>query len=108
MESKKRKDQLSKDQIDQCISILETLNEDTDQIFDIPIERRIELITQAGRLSRPKRDEFKRRKKNAKKKIKKAAAAEDKQARNKTGIRSILYQADVYHLHQSVGCKMHQ
>ena len=88
MESKKRKDQLTKDQIDQCISILETLNEDTDQIFDIPIERRIELITQAGRLSRPQRDEFKRRKKNAKKKIKKAAAAEDKQARNKTGIRS--------------------
>ncbi len=88
MEINKKKDQLSKDQIDQCITILETLNKDTDQIFDIPINRRIELITQAGRLSRPQRDEFKRRKKNAKKKAKKAAAAQDKQARNKTGIRS--------------------
>jgi NAD(P)-dependent dehydrogenase (short-subunit alcohol dehydrogenase family) len=88
MEVNKEKDQLSKDQIDQCISILETLNRDTDQIFDIPIDRRIELITQAGRLSRPQRDEFKKRKKNAKKKAKKNAAEKDKDARNKTGIRS--------------------
>jgi len=88
MEINRKKNQLSKDQIDQCIAILETLNSDTDQIFDIPIDRRIELLTQAGRLSRPQRDEFKRRKKNARKKVKKAAAAQDKQARNKTGIRS--------------------
>ena len=88
MEINRKKNLLSKDQIDQCIAILETLNSDTDQIFDIPIDRRIELLTQAGRLSRPQRDEFKRRKKNARKKVKKAAAAQDKQARNKTGIRS--------------------
>lgn len=88
MEINKKKGQLSKDQIDQCISILETLNRDTDQIFDIPLDRRIELITQAGRLSRPQRDEFKKRKKNAKKKNKRKAAEKDKYARNKTGIRS--------------------
>ncbi len=88
MEINTEKIQLSKDQIDQCIAILETLNSDTDQIFDIPIDRRIELITQAGRLSRPQKEELNKRKKGAKKKAKKAAAAEDKHARNKTGIRS--------------------
>ena len=88
MERNKEQDKLSKDQIDQCISILESLNSNTDQIFDIPIEQRIELLTQAGRLSRPQRDELKNRKKGAKKKVKKAAADTDKSARNKTGIRS--------------------
>ena len=80
--------QLTKDQIDQCISILETLNGDTDQIFDIPMDQRIELLAQAGRLSRPDKDELARRKKSAKKKVRKSLAARDKKARNKTGIRS--------------------
>ncbi|MEO9871030.1 SDR family NAD(P)-dependent oxidoreductase [Ekhidna sp.] len=88
MEINKEKDQLSKDQIDQCISILKTLNEDTNQIFEIPKDLRIELITQAGRLSRPQREEFKKRKKDAKKILKRKAAEKDKHARNKTGIRS--------------------
>ncbi len=84
----KEQDKISEAQIDQCISILETLNKDTDQIFDIPLERRIELIKQAGRLSRPQKVELKKRKRKAKKKIKKEAAERDKLARNKTGIRS--------------------
>ncbi len=88
MEINKEKKLLSKELIDQCISTLETLNSDTDQIFDIPIEQRIELIMQAGRLSRPQRDELNKRKQNAKKKNKKIATEKDKFARNKTGIRS--------------------
>ncbi len=88
MDSNKQKAKLSKDQIDQCISILETLNSDTDQIFDIPIGQRIELLTQAGRLSRPQKDELRNRIKGARKKVKKQAAQDDKHARNKTGIRS--------------------
>lgn len=88
MEVTKDNDQLSRDQIDQCIATLQILNQDTNQIFEIPLERRIELLVQAGRLSRPQRDEFKRRKKNAKKNAKRKAAERDKHARNKTGIRS--------------------
>lgn len=88
MENDKKKEQLSQEQIDQCISILKTLNEDTDQIFEIPKEERIELITEAGRLSRPSREEFSRRKKDAKKAAKRKAAERDKRARNNTGIRS--------------------
>ena len=88
MKINNEKEQLSKEQIDLCISILETLNGDTNQIFEIPKDKRIELITQAGRLSRPQRDEFKRRKKDAKKVFKRKAAEKDKHARNNTGIRS--------------------
>ncbi|MCZ4410457.1 SDR family oxidoreductase [Cryomorphaceae bacterium 1068] len=88
MKPNNEKTQLTQEEIELCISILETLNGDTDQIFDIPKERRIELITQAGRLSRPQRDEFKKRKKDAKKNAKRKAAERDKHARNETGIRS--------------------
>ncbi|MFT5904273.1 MAG: NAD(P)-dependent dehydrogenase (short-subunit alcohol dehydrogenase family) [Flammeovirgaceae bacterium] len=88
METHKEKGQLTQEQIDQCIAILETLNGDTDQIFEIPKDRRVELLTQAGRLSRPQRDEFKKRTKSAKKNAKRKAAERDKHARNNTGIRS--------------------
>lgn len=88
METNKEKVQLSKDQIDQCISILEALNGDTNQMFELPEEQRIELLTQAGRLSRPQREEFKKRKKDAKKAVRRKIAEKDKHARNKTGIRS--------------------
>ncbi len=80
--------QLTKDQIDQCIAILETLNNDTEQLFEIAKDQKIELMMQAGRLSRPLKDEFKQRDKDARKNGRKKAAEQDKQARNKTGIRS--------------------
>jgi len=84
----KEKVQLSQEQIDQCIAILETLNNDANQISEIPKERRIELMIQAGRLSRPLKDEFKERSKNSRKIAKRKAAEKDKHARNATGIRS--------------------
>ena len=37
-------EKLNEEQIRQCLSVLETLNSDTDQIFDIPKEERIALI----------------------------------------------------------------
>ncbi|PHR49152.1 MAG: oxidoreductase [Fluviicola sp.] len=88
MKNDTKKEKLSQEQIDECISILKTLNEDTDQIFEILKDQRIVLLTEAGRLSRPQRDEFARRKKDAKKAAKRKAAERDKRARNTTGIRS--------------------
>lgn len=88
MSDNKENGPLSQDEIERCIAILQTLNGDTDQIFEIPKERRLELITQAGRLSRPSRSEFRDRKKSAKKSARRKAAARDRHARNKTGIRS--------------------
>ena len=88
MEIKNEKAHISLEQIEQCILILESLNTNTDQIFDIPLEQRIELLKQAGLLSRPEKDELRRRKRNVRKNEEKAAAKLDKLARNKTGIRS--------------------
>jgi len=78
----------TQDQIRQCIEILESLNEDTNQIFEIPKEERTALIMAAGQLSRPSREEFQRRKKDAKKAAKRKQQERDKHNRKKTGIRS--------------------
>ena len=88
MEIKNEKTPLSLEQIEQCILILESLNTNTDQIFDIPLEQRTELLKQAGLLSRPEKVELRRRKRNVRKNEEKIAAKLDKLARNKTGIRS--------------------
>ncbi len=75
-------------QIEQCIAILEALNEDTNLIFEIPKDQRLALIMAAGLFSRPSREEFLRRKKEAKKAEKRKIVQKDKTARRGTGIRS--------------------
>lgn len=89
--SKKQEEEttpLSPEQIVQCISILEMLNADTNQIFKIPKDQRLALIKAAGLFSRPSREEFSRRKREAKKANKREIRLSDKHARNSTGIRS--------------------
>jgi hypothetical protein len=49
-------------EINRCIAILSQLNNDTNQIFDIPKEQRTALIRAAGQFSRPDRDELQRKK----------------------------------------------
>lgn len=78
----------SQDDIEKCIAILEQLNENTNTIFEIPEVKRKALIMAAGLLSRPSREEFTRRKKEAKKAEKRKIRQKDKEARNNTGIRS--------------------
>lgn len=75
-------------QVEECIKVLESLNAETDKIFEIPKELRTALIMAAGRLSRPSREEFHRRKKDAKKAAKRKIVEKDKHARKNTGIRS--------------------
>jgi NAD(P)-dependent dehydrogenase (short-subunit alcohol dehydrogenase family) len=79
---------ISEQEIRQCISILESLNKDTDQIFEILKEDRTALIIAAGKFSRPSREEFLKRKKNGKKAAKRKVQERDKHNRKKTGIRS--------------------
>src|SRR5690606_33874668 len=68
-------------EIEKCIAILNYLNKNTDLIFEIPKEQRTALIQASGRLSRPDRDEFSRRKKDAKKAEKRKQANKDRAAR---------------------------
>jgi NAD(P)-dependent dehydrogenase (short-subunit alcohol dehydrogenase family) len=86
--SEENKLEITQQQIDECIAILNSLNEDTNQIFDIPEEKRLALIMAAGLFSRPSREEFQRRKKEAKKAEKRKIVEKDKHARKVTGIRS--------------------
>lgn len=79
---------LTQEQIEACIAVLDTLNSDTNQIFEIPKERRLALIKAAGQFSRPSREEFSKRKRDARKAAKRKLAEKDKGARNGTGIRS--------------------
>lgn len=88
MKKEEEADKLTQEQIDQCINILETLNSNTNQIFEIPEEKRLALIMAAGLFSRPSREEFLRRKKEAKKAEKRKIAEKDKHLRKGTGIRS--------------------
>jgi len=71
-----------------CIKILQELVADTNQLFELPEAQRIVLYKLAGELSRPNRDEFQRRRKDAKKAIKRKMIAKDTHARKTTGIRS--------------------
>jgi NAD(P)-dependent dehydrogenase (short-subunit alcohol dehydrogenase family) len=74
--------------IEACIATLEKLLEDTNQLFELPEDQRVALFKAAGGLTRPNRDEFQRRRKDAKKAVKRKMIAKDTHARKTTGIRS--------------------
>ena len=69
---------ITPEEIDRCIAVLAQLNTDTDQIFDIPKAQRIALLKEAGRFSRPDRDEFSRRIKDGKEAAKRKKEKKDK------------------------------
>ncbi|WP_044397831.1 SDR family NAD(P)-dependent oxidoreductase [Lacinutrix sp. Hel_I_90] len=74
--------------IHSCIATLQKLLEDTNLLFELPEAQRVALFKVAGELTRPNRDEFQRRRKDAKKAAKRKMIARDVHARKATGIRS--------------------
>lgn len=86
--AKNRHSEVNETSIDECIALLNKLVQNTDLLFDLPEEKRIELMRASGSLSRPNRDEFDRRRKEAKKAAKRKQVERDKHARKETGIRS--------------------
>lgn len=82
------KNSISLEEINRCIAVLEQLNAETAQIFEIPKEQRTALIKAAGKFSRPDREEFAKRKKDAKALAKRKEEKRDRVARKETGIRS--------------------
>ncbi|HET8884884.1 MAG TPA: oxidoreductase, partial [Salinimicrobium sp.] len=79
---------LNQEQIDSCIAVMEQLLNDTNQIFELPEEQRIALMKVAGKLSRPDKVEFSKRKKDSEKAARRKQLERDKHARKETGIRS--------------------
>lgn len=86
MEQKKDKSYSLKD-IDQCISILNHLVDNSDEFADLSKELQIELMKTAGQLSRPDRYQLIKRNKAIRKKHRQQIVSLERKARAATGIR---------------------
>jgi NAD(P)-dependent dehydrogenase (short-subunit alcohol dehydrogenase family) len=84
---KKPEAKLSEDDIQRCITTLEELVENGEQLVHLSVEQRNALLTSAGRLSRPDREEIKKRQKEAKKENRRKKTEQERKARATTGIR---------------------
>lgn len=71
----------------QALALLEQLNQEAASLTELPAELREGLMREAGRLSRPNRDELRRRNKEIGKTRRQQAQARDRELRRLTGIR---------------------
>lgn len=78
----------SNQDIKECISLLEHLVNNSDQLLHLSEEQRIALLSAAGYLSRPDRNEIRKRKKDIKKMKRQSVVKHDRGARAATGIRA--------------------
>ena len=94
---KKEKAKLTLNEIQKCISMLEHLVNNSDELTQLSEQQRIALMISAGRLSRPDREEIKKRQKDLKKNKRQKITDHERKARAATGIRrartGIVYQA---------------
>ncbi len=79
---------VSEEEISLATRILEQLVADPVQMFELEEAQRIALMKAAGQLTRPNREEFDTRRKNAKKAAERKRREREKHARKETGIRS--------------------
>ncbi|WP_321492574.1 SDR family oxidoreductase [uncultured Desulfobacter sp.] len=73
--------------IDRCIRVLKSLAGRSELLAKIPENDRIALITAAGKISRPDKEEIKKRNKDKKRQMRLAVVAKERQMRAQTGIR---------------------
>jgi NAD(P)-dependent dehydrogenase (short-subunit alcohol dehydrogenase family) len=78
----------SSEEIEHCISILQQLVRNTDQLVNLPPEQRIALAKVAGEISRPDRAEIRKRNKSVKKTRQISTVERNRFARESTGIRA--------------------
>jgi NAD(P)-dependent dehydrogenase (short-subunit alcohol dehydrogenase family) len=84
---KKDKSKLTENEIQNCISTLEHLVDNSDLLVHLSESQRIALYTSAGKLSRPDREEIKKRQKDSKKSNRQKITEPERKARATTGIR---------------------
>jgi hypothetical protein len=84
---KKDKAKLTLNEIQKCISTLEQLVNNSDGLTQLSEKQRIALMISAGRLSRPDREEIKKRQKDLKKSKRHKITDHERKARAATGIR---------------------
>ena len=78
----------SKDQIQQCIRLLDDLVKNSVELAHLTKEQRIAILKAAGEISRPDRDEIRKRKKDRVRLKKQRIDAHERKIRKATGIRS--------------------
>lgn len=79
---------LTLQEVEHCLYVLEKLNADSGQFIALPEEKRVALLKAAGMLSRPDRDEVRKRHKLSKQYQRQLQVQRDREARAATGIRS--------------------
>ncbi len=87
MQNKNVSAKYSNEEIAGCISLLESLVEDSSQLVHLPEELRIALMKAAGLLSHPDCDEIRKRKKDIKRAKRQRIVKSERAARAQTGIR---------------------
>lgn len=75
-------------EIQECTRLLEALTENPELLTSLPEKERIALMTVAGRISRPDRNEIRIRNKTVKHSRRKKIVAQEREARAATGIRT--------------------
>jgi len=81
------KTRLTEDDIQKCISTLENLVDNREQLNHLSEEQKIALLTSAGQLSRPDREEIRKRQKDVKINRRQKKTEPERKARASTGIR---------------------
>jgi hypothetical protein len=76
------------EEIENCISLLRELVEDSGQLVHLSEEQRIALLTAAGRLSRPDREEIRKRRRDVRANKQQAVLMQERRTRAATGIRA--------------------
>lgn len=80
-------DEIKPEHIAQCIQMMESLLENSSQFAELSEEQRVALLRAAGRLSRPNRDEIRKRNKDMQRVRRSAIVKHERKARASTGIR---------------------
>ncbi|MDD2702511.1 MAG: SDR family NAD(P)-dependent oxidoreductase [Candidatus Omnitrophica bacterium] len=76
------------EEIENCILLLKELVEDSGQLVHLSEEQRIALLTAAGRLSRPDREEIRKRRRDVRVNKQQVVLMQERRARAATGIRA--------------------
>ncbi len=77
-----------RNEIKECITVLEGLLADSEQLAALSEEQRVALMKAAGRLSRPSRGEFRKRKSEIRELERRRLALQERRTRASTGIRA--------------------
>jgi len=78
----------SKHEIDDFVDMLSFIAENSEQLAYLSEEQRVSILKYSGLISRPNKDEIRKRKKDVKKIKRQASLLDERKARAKTGIRS--------------------